>query len=82
MTIDERLEALTQSVELSSRMHADNEKRATEAARANEKTDQANEKRFAVLIDTVNRIGRILEHHDITLDDHDDRLDKLEHPEA
>jgi hypothetical protein len=68
MTIDERLEALTQSVELSSRMQQDNEKRAAEAV-------QSNEKRFAMLMDTVNRIGRILEHHDITLDDHDGRLD-------
>jgi protein involved in temperature-dependent protein secretion len=81
MTIDERLEALTQSVELLSRMHQDNEKRATEAAQANEKAVQANEKRFAMLMDTMNRVGRILEHHDITIDDHEDRLGKLEHPE-
>jgi protein involved in temperature-dependent protein secretion len=86
MTIDERLEALTQSVELLSRMHQDNEKRATEAAQANEKAVQANEKavqanekRFAMLMDTMNRVGRILEHHDITIDE--DRLGKLEHPE-
>ena len=75
MTIDERLEALTQSVELSSRMQQDNEKRAAEAV-------QSNEKRFAMLMDTVNRIGRILEHHDITIDDHEDRLGMLERPES
>ena len=80
MTIDERLEALTQSVELLSRMHQDNEKRATEAVQANEKAVQANERRFAMLMDTMNRLGRILEIHDETIDEHTDRIDRLEGP--
>jgi hypothetical protein len=59
MTIDERVEALTQSVELLAAMHKENE---------------------AVFKDLFNRMGRILERHDITLEDHDDRLGKLEQP--
>lgn len=60
MTIDERVEALTQSVELLASMHRDNE---------------------TVFKDLFNRMGRILERHDIELDGHEDRLDKLENPE-
>jgi len=64
MTIDERLEALTQSVELLAQMHRDNER-------------QLNEK-FAILADTMNRVGRIIEIHEHRLDSHEDRLDRLE----
>ncbi|MGP8243399.1 MAG: hypothetical protein ACLQVN_02650 [Bryobacteraceae bacterium] len=34
-----------------------------------------------VFKDLFNRMGRILERHDIDLDDHEDGLDKLENPE-
>jgi len=60
MTIDERLEALTQSVELLASMHKENEKRT------------------AAVMDTMNRMGRILEAHDLSIDDLDSRVDKLE----
>ena len=54
MPIDERLEALTQTVELLATMHRDNE-----AAMA----------RFAEGVhDSVARLTRILEAHDIVLD--------------
>jgi hypothetical protein len=71
MTIDERLEALTHSEELWSHMHMD-------AAKEYEERFRANEKRLAQLMDTMNRLGRILEIHDQHLDDHGDRLDNLE----
>ncbi len=72
MTIDERLEALTQSLELWSQMHMD-------ASKEYEERFRANEERLAQLMDTMNRLGRILEIHDQRIDDHGDRLDNLEH---
>jgi len=71
MTIDERLEALTQSSELWSHMHMD-------AGKEYEERFRANEKRLAQLMDTMNRLGRILEIHDRQIDDHGQPLDNLE----
>jgi DNA repair ATPase RecN len=78
MTIDERLEALTQSLELWSHMHMDSSKEYDERFRSLEKLFHANEERLAQLMDTMNRLGRILEIHDQQLDDHGNRLDNLE----
>jgi len=78
MTIDERLEALTQSLELWSHMHMDASKEYDERFRSLEKLFRANEERVAQLMDTMNRLGRILEIHDQQLDDHGHRLDNLE----
>lgn len=72
MTIDERIEALTQSLELWQHMQMDasreyNERflaleklfRANEDRfRANEERFRANEVRVAQLMDTMNRLGR------------------------
>ena len=71
MTIDQRLEALIHSAELWSHMHMDASKEYQERFRANEK-------RLAQLMDTMNRLGRILEIHDQQIDAHGDRLDNLE----
>jgi uncharacterized protein YaaR (DUF327 family) len=71
MTIDERLEALTQSLELWQHMQMD-------ATKEYEERFRANENRLAQLMDTINRLGRILEIHDQQLDDHGNRLDNLE----
>jgi hypothetical protein len=71
MTIDERLEALTQSLELWQHMQMD-------ASKEYEERFRANENRLAHLMDTMNRLGRILEIHDQQLDDHGNRLDNLE----
>jgi hypothetical protein len=49
MTLDERLQALTQTVELLAELHRDSEK--------------ANAEKFAALMDTMNRLGRIIEMH-------------------
>jgi hypothetical protein len=72
MSIEERLEAITQTLELWSHMHMDASKEYDERFRANEK-------RLAQLMDTMNRLGRILEIHDQQIDDHSRRLDNLEH---
>ncbi|HXM44834.1 MAG TPA: hypothetical protein VN924_26595 [Bryobacteraceae bacterium] len=71
MTIDERLEALTRSLELWQHMQMD-------ASKEYEERFRANEKRLAQLMDTMNRLGRILEIHDRQIDEHGDRLDNLE----
>jgi hypothetical protein len=73
MTIDQRLEALTLSAQSWSHMHTDASKEYGERFRANEK-------RLAQLMDTMNRLGPILEIHDQHLDDHGDRLDNLRAP--
>jgi len=92
MTIDERLESLAQSLEVWQHMQMDASKEYNERFlsleklfRANEerfrsleKLSRANEERVAQLMDTMNRLGRILEIHDQEIDDHGHRLDNLE----
>jgi DNA-binding SARP family transcriptional activator len=60
VTLDERIEALTQSVELLASMHKDTGTRFTQLATAAEQ----NEQRTGQLMETMNRVGRILEIHD------------------
>lgn len=71
MTIDERLEALTQTVELTAAMHRDNERAYEERSRA---TDQ----RLREIMESINALARIAGLHQDRLDDHGDRLDNLE----
>jgi len=71
MTIDERIEALTHSVELLASFHRDMEQRTEEhmaGIRAH----------TAVLTDTMNRLANIVIHHDEQIEDHDRRLKDLE----
>jgi ABC-type transporter Mla subunit MlaD len=76
VTIDERLEALTQSVELMAPLHRDNEQRVAQLVDSMNR----NEQRVGQVMDTMNRMGRIIEIHDADLDNLNHRLDKLEHP--
>lgn len=78
MTIDERLEALAQSLELWQHMQMDASKEYNERFGSLEKLFRANEVRVAQLMDTMNRLGRILEIHDQEIEDHGRRLDNLE----
>jgi hypothetical protein len=71
MTIDERLEALAQTVELLTQMHRDSE-------RANAEKFAILAERTVQLMDTMSRLGRIIEIHEDRLDAHEDRLDDLE----
>jgi non-ribosomal peptide synthetase component F len=64
MTIDERLEALTQSVELLATLHRDLERetaaRFAETAAATAKTEE----RMGQLMETMNRLGNIIISHE------------------
>lgn len=71
MTLDERIQALTESVELLAAMHRETEKRLTES-------DGRLTAAVTDIKDVINRMGRILEHHDLSIDDHEDRIDRLE----
>lgn len=65
MNIDERIGALTQSVELLAFIHRDSEKRFEAFMAESQKRTDVLEKHAITFMDTVNRIGRILEHHDL-----------------
>ena len=61
MTIDERIEALTHSVELLSQMHQNNEKRYTQL--------------FGSIADAIQRLTRIAEDHEDRIRDLENRHD-------
>ena len=71
MTIDERIEALTHTVELLASFHRDHEKRMDEMEK---KWDE----RLGKMLDIVERLDRMIQIHDARLNGHDDRLDDLE----
>ena len=78
MTIDQRLEALTQTVELLAQKHKDNERANAEQFAALSRTMDLLAQRSIQFMDTMNRVGRILEIHEERLDSHEGRLDRLE----
>ena len=65
MNIDERIEALTQSVELLASMHQDLEKKW--------------DGRMARMLELLESMTRMIEIHEKRLDGHDRRIDDLEH---
>jgi hypothetical protein len=71
MSIDERLEALTQSVELLAQMHRDFEANAA-------KRDAETAERMATMMQAITRLAHIAAVHDTELDDHGKRLNDLE----
>jgi DNA anti-recombination protein RmuC len=78
MTIDERLdklterhEALTQTVEIIASMHRENEKLFAEMRRENEKRFAENEKRFEKLTDLFGGLLGIVKQHEIRLNNLD-----------
>ena len=82
MNIDDRLEALTQSVELLAAMHRDTEKQNAEALAAmRQEADRRhaqNEEIHGEMMLAIVRLSRIAEAHNGQLDDHENRIDKLE----
>ena len=92
MTIDERIEALTQTVELLASFHGDSEKRRE----ADEKRREAHEMQMKELAadhrefirrmteyaadvkDAIRRLTNIAGAHGEALEDHEQRLDNLE----
>ena len=95
MTIDERIEALTQSLELLASMHRDEEQRGderftqlTEMAKINdERFAQVGERfaqvthNFEIVLDSIKRLERIALAHEDRIDDHQDRIEGLEDPQ-
>lgn len=85
MTIDQRIEALTQSVELLASFHRDSEKRMEDYAKQMKELS-AEHRDFARLMtqysadvkDTFRRLGNIAAAHEERLDGHERRLDNLE----
>ena len=76
MTIDERLEAIAQNLDQLTRIHIDSDReyrerfqQIEELFRRNEERFDRNEGRLAQFMDTMNRLGRILEIHEQRLDD-------------
>lgn len=69
MTIDERLEALTQSVELMAHMQRANEKLQQENEKRYAERFNRNEERLGQLMDTMNRLGNIVISHEQRLED-------------
>jgi hypothetical protein len=69
MTIDERLEALTQTVELQAAMHKDHE--AHFAARQEQIDQRFNQvaRNFEVVLDSIKRLENIAGAHEQRLDD-------------
>ncbi len=71
MSIDERLEAITHTLELVSQMHLDNERKYEERfARIDE--------RFARLDERITRVVNIVEKLAQVVESHERRLDSLE----
>jgi hypothetical protein len=64
MDIDERIAALTQTVELLAHMHQDLEKQW--------------DRRFGKMVDIVERLDRVIQIHEVRHNGHDSRLDDLE----
>jgi len=65
MSLDERMEALAMHLEALTRVHEDFERRMTAYA--------------ADVRDAVQRLTNIAAAHDQRLDEHDERIDRLEH---
>jgi hypothetical protein len=78
MTIDERLEALTHSVELLAAMQRDHEQQAAEWQRQAAERNVRLDRRLAEIKESINTLGRIAGLHPDRLDDHEERLDDLE----
>jgi hypothetical protein len=59
MTIDERLEALTHSVELLAAMQRDHERQAAEWQRQAAERNVRLDRRLAEIMESINTLGRI-----------------------
>jgi hypothetical protein len=85
MTIDERLEALTQSLELLASLHKDNEQRNEEMRQAlrHDLGELAQSMRvmmqsMGAMADAIGRLGDIAHSHNGQLENHETRIDRLE----
>jgi len=69
MSLDERIEALTHTVELLGQMHLDSERRWEENDRKYQERFQQNEARFEKTIDVIEKLAQIAESHNQRLND-------------
>jgi hypothetical protein len=76
MTIDERLQALTESVELLTSLHRDLERETTEKIRSlaviaehNEVRAAQMDKRAAQMMEAITRLARVAENHERRIND-------------
>jgi hypothetical protein len=79
MTIDERLEALTQTVELMAHMHVETDKRLSAAIASVSEAHAKTEKTVDRMAETIRRMGRYAM---VIARDHEGRLAALESEEA
>ena len=70
MNIDERLEALAQSVQLLASMQKDSEKRMAKL-----------ESYMAIMKQSITRLSNVTAVHTIQVDDHEKRIAELENPQ-
>ena len=73
MTLDERIEALTHTVELLAQMHLDNERKFEERFAKFEERFGKYDERLAKVVDVVERLAAIAQSHE-------HRLNNLENP--
>jgi len=72
MNIDERIEALAQSVERIASMHQDLE-------RVHQELEQKWDERMGKMLDIQEKLTNLIVIHEERINGHDRRLDKLEH---
>jgi hypothetical protein len=77
MTLDERLEASTHSVELLASKHGDSQKRSEEAQKRSEDFQGQLTAITAQIRDSMARLANIAVAHDERLDDHQQRIENL-----
>jgi len=78
VNIDERIQTIAESLELVASLQHDHEKRHAQDFEEVMSLHRDNEKRLAQVMDTMNRLGRIIEIHDQRLDEHEGRIEDLE----
>jgi phosphoglycerate-specific signal transduction histidine kinase len=78
VTIDERLEALTHSMELLVSLHNDTERRLAEFITETRQGTADLRELVKQVVENNNRLSNIIIAHDEQLDDHEKRIDGLE----
>lgn len=80
MTVDERLErlterheALTQTVDMIAGMHRENERLMEEGFRKNEEAQQANQVLIRQVVERIDSLARIAQAHEHRISDLEDR---------
>lgn len=78
MSLDERIEALTQSVDLLASMHRATERNVVLMQKEHRENERRLVKIHEDIRDAIDRLATIAVTHDDRLDDHDGRIQRLE----